>query len=246
MVRVETRRSNWSRFIRIKNQQTTSSRILAASHRFPIKTNIGDALTLGTGKLAVDGVLLIADTAITRSLPRGTINIPNAVSGRKHSKSFATAAVSFRFSSTSTWPTTGTTPSFYDTARELKIPLMAGSSVPGTWRYPPADVIRNAKISEIVAFTYGTTDAYGFHGLEAVQSLAEQRRGGETGVKSVQCLSGEAVWNAMDERMFEPELFDAALKRVPSYENGKTLNRKAVPQAKLMIVTTKTAFEPSC
>ena len=37
------------------------SRLLAASHRFPIKSKIADALTLGTGKLAVDGVLLVAE-----------------------------------------------------------------------------------------------------------------------------------------------------------------------------------------
>jgi hypothetical protein len=37
------------------------SRLLAASHRFPIMPTIAEALTLGTGKLAVDGVLLVAE-----------------------------------------------------------------------------------------------------------------------------------------------------------------------------------------
>ena len=37
------------------------SRLLAASHRFRLSETIEDALTLGTGRLAVDGVLLIAD-----------------------------------------------------------------------------------------------------------------------------------------------------------------------------------------
>src|SRR5207245_787905 len=108
----------------------------------------------------------------------------------------------------------------YDTARVLKIPPMAGSSVPGTWRHPPADVARDARINEIVAFTYGSTDAYGFHGLEAVQALAEQRRGGETGVRAVRCLGGDAVWDAMDQRLFDPELFEAALRRAPGYQKG--------------------------
>jgi len=37
------------------------SRLLAASHRFRISQTIEDALTLGSGRLAVDGVLLIAE-----------------------------------------------------------------------------------------------------------------------------------------------------------------------------------------
>src|SRR5262245_55915608 len=37
------------------------SRMLAASHRFRVSESIEDALTLGTGRLAVDGVLLIAE-----------------------------------------------------------------------------------------------------------------------------------------------------------------------------------------
>jgi hypothetical protein len=113
---------------------------------------------------------------------------------------------------------------------------MAGSSVPGTWRHPPADVARGARITQIVAFTYGSTDAYGFHALEAVQSLAEQRRGGETGVRSVRCLGGDAVWEALDQRLCDPELFEAALRRVPAFREGKALNRGAVRDPKLMIV----------
>ncbi len=113
---------------------------------------------------------------------------------------------------------------------------MAGSSVPGTWRDPPVDVQRGARLTQIVAFTYGTTDAYGFHGLEAVQALAEQRQGGETGVRAVQCLGGEAVWKALDRHDCDPELFEAALRRVPAFRKGEALNRGAVPHPKLMIV----------
>jgi hypothetical protein len=124
----------------------------------------------------------------------------------------------------------------YDTARAMHIPLMAGSSVPGTWRHPPADVERGAALGEIVALTYGTTDAYGFHALEAVQSLAEQRRGGETGVESVRCITGDAVWKALDDGTVDRELFAAALKRASGYEDGRAVDRKTVPLPKLMTV----------
>ena len=39
-----------------------------------------------------------------------------------------------------------------------------------------------------------------------MQALAEQRRGGETGVRAVRCLSGDAVWTALDQRLLDPEL----------------------------------------
>jgi len=43
------------------------------------------------------------------------------------------------------------------------------------------------------------------------RAIASRSNGvaGETGVRSVQCLSGNDVWKAMDERMFDPELFSA-------------------------------------
>ena len=91
----------------------------------------------------------------------------------------------------------------YDTAAELKVPLMAGSSLPVLWRYPPVDVQRGAKLKEIVAVSYHTLDAYGFHALEMVQCLVERRAGGETGVKQVRTLTGEAVWQAMENKVFD-------------------------------------------
>jgi len=104
----------------------------------------------------------------------------------------------------------------YDTAREMDIPMMAGSSVPVVWRYPPVDVRRGAKLQQIVALNFGGLDAYGFHSLEMVQALAERRAGGETGVKSVQCLSGEAVWQAGAQGIYDLELLDEALSRLQS------------------------------
>jgi hypothetical protein len=123
----------------------------------------------------------------------------------------------------------------YDTAKELGVPLMAGSSVPGTYRHPPADVQRGAKLTQIVGITYGTTDAYGFHGLEAVQSLAEQRAGGEMGIRSVECRSGDAVWKAQADGLFDAELFEAAWQRAEGRREDKPL-AELVAEPKLLIV----------
>jgi hypothetical protein len=214
-----------------------TSRLLAATHGFAIKSSIDDALTLGTGKLAVDGVFLIAEHGDYPVSATGNHQYPKRRFWDETIKVFrASGRVVPVFIDKHLSDNWQDAKHIYDTARELKTPLMAGSSVPGAWRHPPADVARGARVSQIVGLTFHTTDAYGFHALEAVQALAEQRRGGETGVKSVQCLSGDAVWKAMDARVFEPKLFEAALKRATGYENGKALDRKAVPKPKLMIV----------
>src|SRR5438874_5187444 len=52
------------------------SRLLAASHRFPIQPTIADALTLGTGRLAVDGVLVIAEHGNYSVSPTGNHQYP--------------------------------------------------------------------------------------------------------------------------------------------------------------------------
>ncbi len=213
------------------------SRLLAASHRFPIARGISDALTLGTGKLAVDGVLLIAEHGNYPFSATGNHQYPKR---RFWDETIAVFRKSGRvvpvFIDKHLADNWADAMHIYKTAHELKIPLMAGSSVPGAWRRPPVAVDRGAGLSEIVGITHGSTDAYGFHGLEAVQAVAEERRGGETGVRAVQCLAGERVWRALEEHLVDPELFRAALARAPGYEHGQTLDRSRVNDPRLLIV----------
>ena len=176
-----------------------TSRELMQQNGVPIFTNIADALTLGTGKLAVDGVLLVAEHGNYPKNETGNVIWPKR-------RLFEAVAKVFRANNASV-------PVFcdkhlsdnwrdakwlYDTAHELKSPLMAGSSLPTLWRRPPADVRRGANLTQMVAIPYHTLDAYGFHALEMVQCLAERRAGGETGVRQVRCLSGNAVWEAVN------------------------------------------------
>jgi hypothetical protein len=212
------------------------SRNFAAAHGFRMSGTIEDALTLGTGRLAVDGVLLIAEHgAYPRSLT-GNIEYPKRRFWEEVLKVFRgsdrVVPVFIDKHLADNW----TDAQFiYQTARDLKVPLMAGSSLPTTWRRPSADVERGAGLKEIVALTYHTTDAYGFHALEFVQALAEQRRGGETGIKAVQSFSGEAVWRAFEEKMFDIELFQAAWQRLGQSRGDPdpAALRKAVRQPRL-------------
>ena len=190
------------------------SRGLAASHGFRIGGTIEDALTLGTGRLSVDGVLLIAEHGDYPKSPTGNTQYPKRRFWEETLKVFRASGRAVPVFIDKHLADNWSDAKFiYDSARELNVPLMAGSSLPVTWRRPPADVRPGARIREIVAITFHTTDAYGFHALEIVQALAEQRQGGETGITAVQAVAGRAVWRAFDEKTFDVELFDAAWQR---------------------------------
>lgn len=212
-------------------------RLLAASHRFRVSESIEDALTLGTGRLAVDGVLLIAEHGDYPKSSIGNTQYPKRRFWEETLKVFrASGRVVPVFIDKHLADNWQDAKFIYDSARELKIPIMAGSSVPGTWRRPAADVKRGARLREIVAITYHITEHYGFHALEVVQALAEQRKGGETGIKAVQTIAGDAVWRAFDEKTFDTELFDAAWKRLSEPRGGGRPLRQLVREPKLFRV----------
>src|SRR5204863_1463097 len=109
----------------------------------------------------------------------------------------------------------------YDSAHELRIPFMAGSSVPMMWRKPSATIPIRSEITEAVALGYGPLEAYGFHSLEGMQCLMERRKGGETGVKSVQSVQGEGIWQAEKEGRWTKALLDAVVEASPPPYAGK-------------------------
>src|SRR5204863_2424871 len=77
-----------------------------------------------------------------------------------------------------------------ETARQMKIPFMAGSSVPLAQRRPPLEMPADAVIEEAVTIHGGGLEGYDFHAFEVLQSMIESRRGGETGVSEIQLLEG--------------------------------------------------------
>jgi hypothetical protein len=213
------------------------SRLLAASHRFRTSDSIEDAITLGTGKLAVDGILLIAEHGQYPKSPTGNTQYPKRRFWDETIQVFkASGRVVPVFIDKHLSDNWADAKAIYDTARDMNIPLMAGSSLPTSWRKPPADVVAGEIVSEIVAITFHTTDAYGFHALEFAQALAEQRGNGEAGIQSVQALAGDAVWKAADEKVFDPALFAAAWKCQSNPQNGGRPLRESVPEPRLFIL----------
>ena len=213
------------------------SQLLAASHGFRVSPSISDALTLGTNRLAVDGVLLIAEHGdYPRSLT-GNTQYPKRRFWEETLHVFRDSGRAVPVFVDKHLSDNWRDAKFiYDTALQMKIPLMAGSSLPTTWRRPARDVRPGAKLKEIVAISYHTTEAYGFHALELSQALAEQRAGGETGIKSVQTLTGNAVWDAIDQRQLDLELFEQAWNRLTFHQCERGELAQAVKQPKLLKV----------
>jgi len=99
------------------------------------------------------------------------------------------------------------------TADRLRFPLLAGASMPITWRLPDTDVPFGAKVPEAVMVGPAHFDDTDFDALEAMQSMIERRKGGETGVRAVQLIEGDEVWDAYKAGRWSRDLLSAALSR---------------------------------
>jgi hypothetical protein len=89
---------------------------------------------------------------------------------------------------------------------------------------------RGCVLNEAVGLGYGGLESYGFHALETLQCMVERRRGGETGVATVQAVSGAAIAGALKARRWSRELLDAAVATTPMPRGGrrKEFDRNAV------------------
>lgn len=119
-------------------------------------------------------------------------------------------------------------------SRELKFPLLAGSSLPVTYRSPELELPRETPLWRGLAtmgYDRDVPEIYLFHALETLQVMMERRTGGETGVKSVRCVSGEAVWKGADEGWWSWDALQAALERCPTNNVGPVRDNVTNPLA---------------
>ena len=171
------------------------SRKMAERHGFKLARTIDEAITLGTNEVKVAGVLSIGEhgkypvTPETgqRMYPRRRFFEQIVAAFQRCGKVvpvFNDKHLAYRWQDAKF---------MYDTARERRIPLLAGSSVPLTWRVPAFELDRKDELEAAVTVSYSGLEIYGIHALEAHQAMIERRRGGESGIVSVQALQGEAI-----------------------------------------------------
>jgi hypothetical protein len=186
----------------------------AKRYNAPIFPSIADALTLGTGKLAVDGVAIIGEHGNYPRNEKGQTLYPRYEFFKQIVKVFEASGRSvpvFNDKHLSTdWAKCA---EMVADSKRLGFAFLAGSSLPVTRRLPAIDVPWGTPLAESVCVGYGGRDSYDFHGLETAQCMSERRRGGEVGIRSVQALRGEAMWARVAERKDTARLLIAALTR---------------------------------
>ena len=195
---------------------------LAKEYGVPVYPSIRRALHAGANELNVDAVLLVGEHGDYPWNERGRHMYPRRYFFEQIAGVFGESGRSvpvfndkhFAYSfPDAQW--------VWDRAQELQIPLMAGSSLPLCWRNPFVEYDKETKVEEALSIGYGGIEAYGYHALETLQCMVERRKGGETGVVSVQCLEGDAVWRARDEGLWSTELATAACDAIQNKPEGR-------------------------
>ncbi|MCE3015514.1 MAG: hypothetical protein LW870_06560 [Pirellula sp.] len=179
-------------------------------------SSIEEALTLGTSKLAVDGVVIIAEHGKYPDNEKGQRRYPRYDWFKKVVKVFEASGRSvpvFNDKHLSTvW---SECVEMVDDSKRLGFPFLAGSSLPVTWRMPSIDMPIDTPLKESVCVCYGRPDSYDFHGLETAQCMSERRKGGEVGISRVVALRRENLWQTLRQEKYKDtrRLIAAALTR---------------------------------
>ncbi len=185
--------------------------------RFPsmkVYPTIAEALTRGTSKLAVDGVVVVGEHGTYKRNEKGQTEYPRYEFFQQVVKVFKDSGRSVpMFNDKHLSWNWDWAKEMYDTARRMGFAYMAGSSLPVTWRTPSLEMPHGARMRESMCVGYGGVDSYDFHALETEQCMVERRRGGETGVKWLHAYRGENFWKAMQEGIWSHDLMNACLCR---------------------------------
>ncbi len=195
---------------------------MAKKYGVPVFKTIEEAVTVGGKSIPVAGVLSVGEHGDypkvektgQKMYPRRRLFDGIANTFRKYRKVvpvFSDKHLSYAWAHAK---------HMHDTAVKMKIPFMAGSSVPVAWRRPELVLPRGCNVTDAMGIGYGGAEPYGFHALEGLQCMIERRKGGETGVQSVQAITGDAIWKAEKEGRWSRDLLMAAINIQPQVREG--------------------------
>jgi len=170
-------------------------RKVCESKGIPVYEKVSDALTMGGKELAVDGVVLVGEHGNYHRNLMGQTYYPRWFLYQQIMQVFEESKRSVPVFNDKHLSTNWNESKWmFNKSRELDFPLFGGSSIPFYYRDPEIDIDKGAPLKHSVV-AGGSRDAGGlFHAVDVLQSFVEMRKGGESGVGSVQCIHGDEVW----------------------------------------------------
>lgn len=199
----------------------------AKAHGFTVYPTIAEALRLGGDQLAVDGVLIIGEHGDYHRNVKGQIQYPRYESFQQVVQVLEKAGRSVPVFNDKHLSYNGKKArKMVADSKRLKIPFLAGSSLPVTWRLPAVEVPYGVELEDALMVGVGGSDSHDYHALEAMQCMVERRKGSESGIKSVQVIDGDAVWKAGEAGRWSMRLLEAALSRSDTIQGDTKLDSR--------------------
>ena len=183
---------------------------IAKSKNIPIFKTAAEAVTLGGKELAVDGVVIVAEHGEYPTNLKGQWMLPRwwiyqqVVRVFEQSKRsvpvFNDKHLSYSWDEAK-W--------MFDKSRELNFPLTGGSSIPTYYRTPEIELEIDTPIRTSIVVGDTADEGALFHCVDVLQAFAERRKGGETGVRSVQCIRGPETWKWTERNPWAAKLLES-------------------------------------
>ncbi|MES3018437.1 MAG: hypothetical protein V4721_11690 [Bacteroidota bacterium] len=183
---------------------------VAKAKGIPVFKSVGEAVTLGGKELAVDGVVIVAEHGDYPTDLKGHWLLPRwwiynqVIRVFEQSKRSVPVFNDKHFSynwADSKW--------MFDKSRELGFPLTGGSLLPVYYRKPELELDIDTPIKHSIVVGATPDEGAIFHCIELLQAFVERRKGGETGVKSVQSIRGPEAWKWVERTPWAGKLLDA-------------------------------------
>lgn len=179
----------------------------------PIYKTVREALTLGGNELAVDGVVLVGEHGVYHHNLNGQVYYPRWWLYQQIVKVFEQSKRSVPVFNDKHLSTSWNEAKWmFNKSRELNFPLFGGSSIPFYYRKPEVDLALNTPIKHSVVAGQGREEGGVFHSVDVLQSFVECRKGGETGVRSVQSIQGPDTWQWTERTPWAANLLETIRK----------------------------------
>ena len=187
---------------------------ICKAKNIPIFKTVGEAVSLGGKDLAVDGVVIVAEHGNYPTdlkghwlLPRWWIyqQVIRVFEQSKRSVPvFNDKHLSYNWDDAK-W--------MFDKSRELNFPLTGGSSIPSYFRKPEIELAPDTPIRNSIVVGSCPDEGAMSHCVDVLQAFVDRRKGGETGVKSVQSIRGPETWKWVESTPWANTLLEAVRKQ---------------------------------